>query len=47
MVHGRGGPLSEAEKGRRSIMVRRDEGILEAVSREKSGRDIGLLVYDS
>jgi hypothetical protein len=28
-------------------MVRRDEGILEAVSREKSGRDTGLLVYDS
>jgi hypothetical protein len=28
-------------------MVRCDEGILEAVSREKSGRDTGLLVYDS
>jgi hypothetical protein len=28
-------------------MVRCDEGILEAVSREKSGRDTGLLVYGS
>ena len=47
MVGGRGGPPSEAEEGRRSIMVRRDEGILEAVPREKSGRDTGLLVFDS
>jgi hypothetical protein len=47
VVHGRGGPPGEAEEGRRSIMVRCDEGILEAVSREKSGRDTGLLVYDS
>jgi hypothetical protein len=47
MVHGRGGPPSEAEEGRRSIMVRCDEGILEAVSREKSGCDTGLSVYDS
>jgi hypothetical protein len=28
-------------------MVRCDEGILEAVPREKSGRDTGLLVFDS
>jgi hypothetical protein len=47
LVNRRGGPPSKAEKGRGSVVVRRDEGFLEAISREKSGRDTGFLVYDS
>jgi hypothetical protein len=47
MVCGREGPTREAEKGRGSILVRCDDGILEAVSREKPRRDTGFLVYDS
>jgi hypothetical protein len=47
MVHERGGPPSKAKEGRRLIIVRCNKGILEAVSREKSGCDIGLLVYNS
>jgi hypothetical protein len=47
MVHERGKPPSKAKEGQRLIMVRYNKGILKAVSREKSGRDIGLLVYNS
>jgi hypothetical protein len=46
VVQGRGRPPSEAEKGRAAALGRGDKAILGGISREKSGRNPGVLEYD-
>ena len=46
MLHGRGEPFAEAEKGRESVLVRGRKVILGALSREDFRRNTGTLVYD-
>lgn len=46
MVHGRGEPSAEVEKGRELVFVRGCKVILGALSREDFRRDTGTLEYD-
>ena len=46
MVHGRGKPSAEVEKGRESVLVRGCKAILGVLSREDFRRDTGTLEYD-
>jgi len=46
MVHGRGEPSAETEKGRKSVLVRGCKVILGALSREDFRRDTVTLAYN-